>query len=121
MRERGGGGALLTKAAAAKVLRTSRVRADTTVVPAIVCYPIDSGLLAKAIRRIGTARSADPQRGAFRASSTGRDSWGVTVGVWARCGGNGWGECGGAIGTLGWGILSMKMQAVAVLRWACAG
>jgi len=27
-------------------LRTSRVRADTTVVPAIVCYPIDSGLLA---------------------------------------------------------------------------
>ena len=55
MRERGGGGALLTKAAEAKVLRTSRVRADTTVVPAIVCYPIDSGLLAKAIRRIGTA------------------------------------------------------------------
>ena len=55
MRERGGGGALLTKAAEAKVLRTSRVRADTTVVSAIVCYPIDSGLLAKAIRRIGTA------------------------------------------------------------------
>jgi IS5 family transposase len=36
-------------------LRTSRVRADTTVVPANVCYPTDSGLLAKAIRRIGTA------------------------------------------------------------------
>jgi len=33
-------------------LRTSRVRADTTVVPANVCYPTDSGLLAKAIRRI---------------------------------------------------------------------
>jgi hypothetical protein len=45
--------ALLTKAAEAKVLRTSWVRADTTVVPAIVCYPTDSGLLAKAIRRIG--------------------------------------------------------------------
>ena len=55
MRERGGGGALLTKAAEAKVLRTSRVRADTTVVPANVCYPTDSGLLAKAIRRIGPA------------------------------------------------------------------
>src|ERR1700687_672491 len=47
--------ALLAKAAEAKVLRTGRVRADTTVVPADVCYPTDSGLLAKAIRRIGTA------------------------------------------------------------------
>jgi IS5 family transposase len=44
--------ALLAKAAEAKLLRTSRVRADTTVVPANVCYPTDSGLLAKAIRRI---------------------------------------------------------------------
>jgi len=33
-------------------LRTNRVRADTTVVPANVSYPTDSGLLAKAIRRI---------------------------------------------------------------------
>src|ERR1700758_1489564 len=47
--------ALLAKAAEAKLLRTSRVRADTTVVAANVCYPTDSGLLAKAIRRIGTA------------------------------------------------------------------
>src|ERR1700712_5812199 len=46
--------ALLAKAAEAKVLRTSRIRADTTVVPANVAYPTDSGLLAKAIRRIGT-------------------------------------------------------------------
>jgi len=44
--------ALLAKAAGAKLLRTSRVRADTTVVAANVCYPTDSGLLAKAIRRI---------------------------------------------------------------------
>ena len=44
--------ALLAKAAEAKVLRTGRVRADSTVVPANVCYPTDSGLLAKAIRRI---------------------------------------------------------------------
>jgi len=47
--------ALLAKAAEAKVLRTSRVRADTTVVPANVCYPTDSGLLAKAIRRIAVS------------------------------------------------------------------
>jgi len=44
--------ALLAKAAGAKLLRTSRLRADTTVVPANVCYPTDSGLLAKAVRRI---------------------------------------------------------------------
>ncbi len=35
-------------------MRTNRVRADTTVVPANVAYPTDSGLLAKAIRRIAT-------------------------------------------------------------------
>jgi IS5 family transposase len=44
--------ALLAKAAEAKLLRTNRIRADTTVVPANVTYPTDSGLLAKAIRRI---------------------------------------------------------------------
>jgi IS5 family transposase len=36
--------ALLAKAAGAKLLRTARLRADTTVVPANVFYPIDSGL-----------------------------------------------------------------------------
>jgi IS5 family transposase len=46
--------ALLAKAAEAKLLRTSRIRADTTVVPANVAHPTDSGLLAKAIRRIAT-------------------------------------------------------------------
>jgi IS5 family transposase len=44
--------ALLAKAAEAKLLRTNRIRADTTVVSANVCYPTDSGLLAKAVRRI---------------------------------------------------------------------
>jgi transposase, IS5 family len=43
---------LLAKAAEAKLLRTNRIRADTTVVPANVAYPTDSGLLAKAVRRI---------------------------------------------------------------------
>jgi transposase, IS5 family len=47
--------ALLAKAAEAKLLRTTRLRADTTVVPADVAYPTDSGLLAKAVRRIAAA------------------------------------------------------------------
>jgi transposase, IS5 family len=46
--------ALLAKATEAKVLRTTKLRADTTVVPSNVAYPTDSGLLAKAIRRIAT-------------------------------------------------------------------
>jgi len=41
--------ALLVKASAAKLLRTDRVRADTTVVSADVGYPTDSGLLAQAV------------------------------------------------------------------------
>jgi len=48
--------ALLAKAAEAKVLRTNPVRVDTTVVPSNVAYPTDSGLLAKAIRRIAATR-----------------------------------------------------------------
>jgi len=43
---------LLAKAAAAKVLKTNRVRADTTVVEADVVYPTDSGLLAKGVARM---------------------------------------------------------------------
>ena len=41
--------ALLAKAVAGKLLRTDKVRADTTVVDADVAYPTDSGLLAKAV------------------------------------------------------------------------
>jgi transposase, IS5 family len=37
--------ALLAKAVEAKLLRTHRIRADTTVVPANVAYPTDSGEL----------------------------------------------------------------------------
>jgi IS5 family transposase len=48
--------ALLAKAAEAKLLRTNRVRVDTTVVPSNVSYPTDSGLLAKAIGRIAAAQ-----------------------------------------------------------------
>jgi IS5 family transposase len=49
------------------LLRTTRVRADTTVIPANVCYPTDSGLLAKAIRRIAaTGRRIQAAGGATR-------------------------------------------------------
>ena len=46
--------ALLAKAVEAKVLKTNRVRADTTVVPANVAYPSDSSLLAKGVAKMVT-------------------------------------------------------------------
>ena len=44
--------ALWAKAAGAKLLRTARVRADTTVIAANVVYPTDAGLLAKAVGKL---------------------------------------------------------------------
>jgi IS5 family transposase len=44
--------ALWAKAAGAKLLRTARVRADTTVISANVAYPTDSGLLARAVGKL---------------------------------------------------------------------
>jgi IS5 family transposase len=71
--------ALLAKAAAAKLLRTNKVRADTTVVEADVSYPTDSGLLAKAIgtmartvERIKAAGGATRTRSRDRRRSAGR-------------------------------------------------
>src|SRR3954447_24690831 len=59
--------ALPAKAAGAKLLRCGRLRADTTVVPANVAYPTDSGLLAKAVRRIAaTGRRIQAAGGAIR-------------------------------------------------------
>jgi IS5 family transposase len=59
--------ALLAKAAEAKLLRCTRVRVDTTVVPSNVAYPTDSGLLAKAVRRIAaTGRRIQAAGGAVR-------------------------------------------------------
>jgi IS5 family transposase len=59
--------ALWAKAAGSKLLRTARVRADTTVVPANVAYPTDSGLLARAIRQIAaTGRRIQAAGGARR-------------------------------------------------------
>jgi transposase, IS5 family len=47
--------ALLAKAVEAKVLKTNRVRADTTVVEANVAYPSDSSLLAKGVAKMAMA------------------------------------------------------------------
>ena len=59
--------ALLVKAAEAKVLKTNRVRADTTVVEANVAYPVDSSLLAKGVARVAKlARRAQAQGLAVR-------------------------------------------------------
>jgi transposase, IS5 family len=59
--------ALLARAAEAKLLRCARLRADTTVVPANVAYPTDSGLLAKAVHRIAaTGRRIQAAGGAKR-------------------------------------------------------
>jgi transposase, IS5 family len=57
--------ALWAKASAAKLLRTTRVRADTTVIAANVAYPTDSGLLAKAVGKlVRTARRVQAAGGA---------------------------------------------------------
>jgi len=47
--------ALLARAVEARVLKTNRVRADTTVIEANVAYPSDSSLLAKGVAKMATA------------------------------------------------------------------
>jgi len=65
--------ALWAKAAGNKLLRVSRVRADTTVIPANVAYPTDSGLLAKAVGKlVRTARRVQAAGGAPDTVMTGR-------------------------------------------------
>jgi transposase, IS5 family len=71
--------ALLVKAAAGKLLRTDKVRADTTVVEADVGYPTDSGLLAngigamcRTVARIKTLGGATRTRARDRRRSAGR-------------------------------------------------
>ena len=57
--------ALWAKAAGDKLLRTARVRADTTVISANVAYPTDSGLLARAVGKLmRTARRVQAAGGA---------------------------------------------------------
>lgn len=60
--------ALLAKANAAHLVKTTRVRADTTVVEANVAYPTDSGLLARGVARM--ARTIGRIKAAGLASRT---------------------------------------------------
>ena len=65
--------ALWAKASAAKLLRTARVRADTTVISANVAYPTDSGLLAKAVGKlVRAARRVQAAGGAPATTMTDR-------------------------------------------------
>jgi transposase, IS5 family len=65
--------ALWAKAAGQKLLRTARVRADTTVISANVAYPTDSGLLAKAVGKlVRTARRVQAAGGATATVMTDR-------------------------------------------------
>jgi transposase, IS5 family len=59
--------ALLARAAEHKLLRTHKLRADTTVVAANVAYPTDLGLLARAVDKLATtARRVQAAGGATR-------------------------------------------------------
>ena len=59
--------AVLAKANAAKLLKTGKIRADTTVVSANVNYPTDTGLLARAVNKIaGVVRRIKAAGGATR-------------------------------------------------------
>jgi IS5 family transposase len=49
--------ALLDKANASRLVKLDKVRADTTVVPANVAYPTDSGLLAKGVAKLARSVS----------------------------------------------------------------
>jgi IS5 family transposase len=50
--------ALLKKADSAHLVKLDKVRADTTVVPANVAYPTDSGLLAKGVAKLARSVSS---------------------------------------------------------------
>jgi transposase, IS5 family len=65
--------ALWARAAGAKLLRTARVRADTTVICANVAYPTDTGLLAKAVGKlVRTVRRVQAAGGAPGTAMTDR-------------------------------------------------
>src|SRR6188472_3402557 len=61
--------ALLARAVEAKVLKTNRVRADTTVIEANVAYPSDSSLLAKGVAKMVKAAKK------LRAMGLARRTW----------------------------------------------
>ena len=85
--------ALLAQAVEARRVRTDKVRVDTTVVAADVAYPTDSGLLAKAITRIGktvakiqAAGGATRTRTRDRSRSAARKAWSIAANLKRRSG-----------------------------------
>jgi IS5 family transposase len=80
---------LVVKAAENKVIKTDRVRADTTVVPANVTYPSDAGLLARGVARL--SRLAGQLKGMglakrtrFRDRTRAMRRRGHAIGTWLR-------------------------------------
>ena len=71
--------ALLKKADAAHLIKLDKVRTDTTIVPANICYPTDSGLLSKAVAKLARSAAALKALGLGRRTSftTGRDQSGA--------------------------------------------
>ena len=57
---------MLARAVEARVLKTNRVRADTTVVEANVAYPVDSSLLAKGVARLAKLWQVEPRGWGWR-------------------------------------------------------
>jgi len=81
--------ALLRKADAAHLVKLDKVRADTTVVPANVAYPTDSGLLAKGVaklaRSISSLQSLDfATRTSFRDRTRSVRRRAHSIGAWLR-------------------------------------
>jgi len=65
--------ALLAKALEARVLKTNKVRADSTVIEANVAYPSDSGLLARGVvKMVKTAKKLQTMGFATRTKMTDR-------------------------------------------------
>jgi IS5 family transposase len=81
--------ALLKKADAAHLVKLDKVRADTTVVPANVAYPTDSGLLAKGVTKLARTVWSLKQMG-FAARTCFRDRTrsvrrrAHSIGAWLR-------------------------------------
>ncbi len=81
--------ALIAKAVEQKVVRTNRVRVDTTVVEADVCYPTDSGLLTKAVGKAARLIERIQIAGAAARTTVGDHLGDVrsgahAIGVWLR-------------------------------------
>jgi IS5 family transposase len=81
--------ALLAKAAAARVVKGDKVRADTTVVEANVAYPTDSGLLARGVAKMaGMVKTLEGMglatRTRFRDRSRSMRRRAHAIGAWLR-------------------------------------